>query len=118
MSDDISSWFISDLSLEFVKVRVQATVNGVNPYNPTGDRVQFAFVAREAEPTGTDWVDGTWETQTVQTPNGTQHIYRALGLVGPNGGKVLAQGVYDVYVKIFDNPEVPVRFVGILEVGE
>jgi hypothetical protein len=116
VSKDTSSWYVSDLSVEYVKVRVQATVNGVTPYDPTADQVQFAFVDREAEPAGGDWVNGTWETQTINTPNGVQHIYRALGLVGP-GAKVLARGVYDVYVKIFDNPETPVRFVGILEVG-
>lgn len=116
MSEDTASWYVSDLSLEYVKARVQATVGGNASYNPTGDVVQFAFVARQAEPVTSDWVTGAWETENVVTPNGTTQIYRALGLVGP-GGKVLARGLYDVYVKIVDNPEVPVRFVGILEVG-
>jgi hypothetical protein len=116
MSEDTASWYVSDLATEYVKVRVQATVAGVNPYNPTADVVQFAYVAREAEPTGGDWVVGAWETETITTPNGVTHIYRALGLVGP-GAKVLVRGSYDVYVKIIDNPETPVRFVGILEVG-
>lgn len=116
MSEDVAAWYVSDLSAEFIKTRVQATVNGVNPYNPTADVVQYACVTREGEPGSSDWFNGSWETETVVTPNGTQHIYRALGLIG-TGGKVLARGSYDVYVKIFDNPETPVRFVGVLEVG-
>jgi hypothetical protein len=116
VSDDVSSWYASDLSTEFIKVKVTATVNGNASYDPTGDVVSFAFVTREAEPQGGDWVTGQWETETLVTPNGTVHIYRALGLIGPTA-KVLARGTYDVYVKIVDNPEIPVRFVGILEVG-
>jgi hypothetical protein len=116
VSDDVSSWYASDLSTEFIKVKVTATVNGNAAYNPTVDVVYFAFVAREAEPQNSDWVVGRWETETLVTPNGTVHIYRALGLIGPTA-KVLARGVYDVYVKIVDNPEIPVRYVGILEVG-
>lgn len=116
MSEDAASWYVSVLSAEFIKVRVQATVNGVTPYNPTADVVQFACPAREADPVGGDWFNGQWETETIVTPNGTVAIYRALGLIG-SGGKVLARGSYDVYVKIFDNPETPVRFVGVLEVG-
>ena len=116
MSNDTAAWYVSDLSAEFIKTRVQATVAGVNPYNPTADVVQYACVTREAEPAGGDWFNGRWETENVVTPNGTATIYRALGLIGA-GGKVLARGSYDVYVKIFDNPETPVRFVGVLEVG-
>lgn len=116
MSSEPADWTVSDLSTEYVKVLVRATVGGVNPYNPTSDQVQFAFVEREGEPVSGDWVDGAWEDEAVVTPNGTVHQYRALGLVGP-GAKVLAQGYYDVYVKIFDSPETPVKYVGILEVG-
>ncbi len=116
MSNDNASWYVSDLSAEFIKARVRATVGGVNPYNPTGDVVEYACVAREAEPGNSDWVTGQWETETIVTPNGITAIYRILMLIGA-GGKVLVRGNYDVYVKIFDNPETPVRFVGILEVG-
>jgi hypothetical protein len=118
MSDDKRSWLVSDLSTEFVKVRVDANVDGDPLYNPTGDSVAFAFVARDAEPTSGDFVQGSWETQSNVTPNNTTYIYKARCLVGPAGGFItLAQGNYDVYVKITDNPEVPVKFVGILEVS-
>jgi hypothetical protein len=116
MSDDNASWYASDLSTEYIKAKVTATVGGNAAYDPTADAVFFAFVERESEPTNSDWVVGSWETETLVTPNGTVHIYRALGLIGP-AAKSLARGLYDVYVKIVDNPEQPVRNVGILEVG-
>lgn len=68
------------------------------PYNPTSKTVQLAFpVSGQAPAT---WVDGTWETTPSQ--------YLARALVGPGGAIQLDPGTYDVYVKITDDPEIPV----------
>jgi hypothetical protein len=90
---------ISSLSTEYVQVPVQATIMGV-PYNPTADAVSLAFVVGNAYPTL--WYAGSWVTTA-------QGNYLAQTLIGPaNGGTVLAPGTYNIYVKITDNPEVPV----------
>jgi hypothetical protein len=96
------------LSKEFVKVPVAATLNGVG-YDPSGDVVSLAFVVRGGpDPAGGDWVSGSWE------PDGSGG-WLARTLVGP-GAKVLPVGTYEVWVKVADNPEVPVRSVGVLQV--
>lgn len=100
---------LSSLSTEYVQAPVSATVDGV-PVDPTSDRVQFAFM-----PTGTpdvsDWHDGSWSTLTPAT-------YIAQILVGPgNGGVSLSAGsTYAIWVKVTDNPEAPVRQIGLLKV--
>jgi hypothetical protein len=64
---------------------------------------------KSGKPTDTDWVNGSWDT----APGG----YLAQCLVGPgSGGKVLALGTYQIWLKIFDAPEIPVRQVGLLAI--
>ena len=99
---------LSALSLEYLRYQVTANVLGV-PYTPTADTVQFAFPATGVAPSS--WFSGSWETVGGST-------YFARCLVGPSGGVVtLAAGNYDVYIKITDSPEVPVRKVGTLTVS-
>lgn len=94
----------SALSTQFVQVQVQATVNGA-PYNPTNDPVAFAFTELTTPvtpPAAGDWQPGVWETDPGP-------VYWAGILVGPaNGGFALAQGSWTAWVKITDNPEIPV----------
>jgi hypothetical protein len=98
---------IAAVSTEYVNVPVQVTVNG-EPYDPTGDVVQFAFVPGSAQPV--TWYSGSWVT-TVQGG------YIAQCLVGPeNSGVVLAPGAYTVWIMITDDPEVPVLPAGNLAV--
>jgi hypothetical protein len=98
---------IASASTEFVNVPVQATVAG-EPYNPTSDVVAMAFVAGSAQPA--TFYTGSWVT-TVQGS------YVARCLVGPaNSGVVLAPGTYVVWVKITDDPEVPIKPAGTLQV--
>lgn len=100
---------MSALSTELVEYRVAATINGA-AYNPTADVVQFAFPGYGTDPASTDWHPGTWQTDPGST-------YWAQCLVGPaNGGVVLAVGSYGIWLKIVDNPEVPVKQVGILQI--
>lgn len=99
----------SALSTELVQIKVAVTVNGA-PYNPSSDVVAMAFMPSGTNPTTSDWKTGSWQTDPGPT-------YWAQCLVGPaNGGVVLAVGSYVVWLKIVDNPEVPVRQVGILQI--
>jgi hypothetical protein len=101
----------SVLDTENLAYPVLAVVGGVS-YNPTADAVQFAFMPQpaNANPGTSDWHAGTWAT----TATGT---YLAQVLVGPaNGGVTVASGVYNVWIKITDSPEVPVRQIDVLTV--
>lgn len=101
---------ISSLSLQYVKVPVAATLAGV-AVNPTGDTVQMAFPTPAVPPS--NWYAATWETDaTASVP-----VYLARTTVGPGGTAVLAPGMYEIWVKVTDNPEIPVlRSVVRLEV--
>lgn len=95
----------SSLSTEYVRVAIDAGVD------PTADNVQMAFPVTGVAPVLGDWKSATWETS-----DGT---YYARCLVGPGIGGVVsltAGGLYDVYVKIADNPETVVRNTGALAV--
>lgn len=107
---------ISSTSLEYVPVDVRAKQAGV-VIDPTGDTVQMAFVSdTDTTPANDDtavWNSASWETNSTTTP----HTYTALCLVGPGGSVTLTEGNYAVFVKVTDNPEVPVKRVpGLLTV--
>jgi hypothetical protein len=84
---------------------IQALVTTKYPttYNPTADTVQFAFTPATYPMTSpTSWATGTWVTFPGPA-------YWAQTLVGPmNGGTALSLGAYQVWLRITDNPEVPV----------
>lgn len=99
---------ISRLSVEFIIVPVNAVFDGAT-FNPTGDIVQFAFTVGYGSQPQT-WYVGSWDANPVQGI-----WYNAKILVGPSISAVtLAPGTYTVWVKITDNPEVPVRQAGSL----
>jgi hypothetical protein len=105
---------LSHLSTEYVLIPVSATVAG-QPHNPTSDTVQFAFLASQtASPQSTDWVAASWSTASNAV-----YPYAAQCLVGPGAGAAvsLAIGTYVIWLKITDDPEVPVRQVGVLNVN-
>lgn len=103
----------SALSTEYLRYTVKAKLLGVD-YNPTADSVQFAFPAAGVAPVTGDWKAGSWETLPTQL-NGTYYVAKCL--VGPTGGVIaLPAGDYNVYLKITDAPEVPVRLVDTLTV--
>lgn len=97
---------ISHLSLEYVRIRVQATVDGVDR-NPTTDTVKVAFPALNADPA--DWKDASWETDADG-----HHFARCL--VGPSGTVELAKGRYAAWIQVDDNPETVVRAAGQVKV--
>jgi hypothetical protein len=92
---------------------VTATKAGV-PYNPTGDLVQFAFMATPTQvPQVSDLVTGSWDVN----PSSVLFPYSAKVLVGPGGTITLGIGTYVVYQKTSDHPEVPFDIVGYLQVS-
>ena len=104
---------MNHLSTQYVLVPVTATKAGA-PYNPTGDTVQFAFMPQATQvPGDSDWVSGSWQADA----SSLLYPYLAQCLVGPSGTVTLGIGTYVMYVKISDNPEVPVLLAGQLQVN-
>lgn len=102
------------LSLEYVRVSVAAADEDGVAVDPTGDTVSMAFVTEGEHVNGsTTFLAGTWETDDSDITN---PIYYARVLVGPSGSYVPVAGTaVDVYVKVSDNPEVPVRKSGTVQ---
>jgi hypothetical protein len=101
----------SALDTKYLAYPVTALVGGA-AYNPTADTVQFAFMPNPANqnPGSGDWHNGNWAATGTNT-------YLAQCLIGPaNNGVVLAVGNWNVWIKITDNPEVPVQQVGLLTI--
>lgn len=106
MSASIADLTVPAASTQYLKVPISATVNG-GVFNPSADNVSFAFPRPGVAPS--TWFSGSWETVS-----GT---YYARVLIGPTGGVVtLGVGLYNVFVKISDNPESPVVDGGTLEI--
>lgn len=100
---------ISSLSLEQVRFPVSADSNGTI-YNPTADPVAMAFMTSpNTNPAAGDWKIGGWDSTAIGT-------YVATCLVGPAGAATLVPGTYYCWVRITDNPEIPVREAGTLVV--
>jgi hypothetical protein len=98
----------SRLDTSYVQVPVQAIQDG-SAYDPTSDVVALAFMTSWALPTSPDWHTGSWTGSTAPG------IFLAQVLVGPeNGGVSLSQGTYTVWLKVTDDPEVPVINSGTL----
>lgn len=91
---------ISSLSTEYITVAVTALVAGF-PIDVTADTVKWAVTAPGVDPVA--WWTGDWA-------NGKARI-----LVGP-AVHALAKGYWDVWLSVTDNPEIPVRLIGQLDV--
>lgn len=103
---------ISALSTEYIGVPVQSTTAGTT-HDPTSDALAFAFVTGYGSvPTSGQWVAGSWAYT-----NNPLYPYVARCLVGPTGGSTaLTSGLYTVWMKVTDNPEIPVRIAGELSI--
>jgi hypothetical protein len=93
-------------SLEYVQCVVQVSA-GNEAYNPTADEVQFAFVQGSSYPS--TWYTGSW-TQNLQSQ------YVAQCLIGPAGTVTLTPAQWTVWVKITDDPEIPIRTAGTVTI--
>jgi hypothetical protein len=91
----------SVLSTQYLRVLI--TLQTPDTYDPTGDTVQWAFTPATYPMTSpVTWYTGSWATFPGPA-------YYAQVLVGPaNDGISLAIGLYQAWVKITDDPEVPV----------
>ena len=98
----------STASLQYIPAQVTALKEGV-PYDPTGDTVAMAFTAgvTTTTPASLTTYSATWDTAQGQ------HI--ALCLVGPGGTTQLTAGIWTVWVKITDNPEIPFLVAGQIQ---
>ncbi|MCI3277643.1 hypothetical protein [Streptomyces cylindrosporus] len=83
------------------------------PVNPTSDVVEFAFTTGIAKPASGDWKTGSWDGTEPRAPDGA---YLARCLVGPGGTVELPVGQYTMWIRITDNPEVPVIPFGLLRI--
>jgi hypothetical protein len=103
---------ISSLSVEYVHVPVAQTSSGVD-IDPTGDIVAMALVPQGTTPAPGDFKTGTWLQDVSTIP--VTHLARLL--VGPTPGVLtLAPGLFDCWLKITDNPEVPIHKAGPVRV--
>jgi hypothetical protein len=101
----------SVLDTEYLTYPVAFVIGGV-AQNPTADPVAFAFMPNpiNANPGSGDWHTGQW----ISSGSGT---YSAQTLVGPaNGGTALVVGLYNVWIRITDNPEVPIEQIDLLSI--
>ena len=90
-------------SVDYVSVPVVPRVKG-ELVDPTGDTVEMAFIpTSQVEPQESDWHAASWST--VGQDAGVQYLANCL--VGP-GAVELDAGVYSVFVRVTDSPEVPV----------
>ena len=92
---------ISTQSTEYYECQVISPIDDLS-----SDVVAFAFLIAGTSPVPlTVWHVGEWEEQTPRI------------LIGPlNGGLPLTVGMYGIWVKITDNPEVPVEFAEYVQV--
>lgn len=109
---DLPQISISSLSTVYLPFPVQATGNYGQPINPTSDTVQFAFKAVSVNPGPGDWNSGSWDSYL---PAGSQYVAKIL--VGPNASVNPGVGTWVVWMKITDNPEIPVVEVALLTIS-
>lgn len=103
---------ISAGSTEYVKVQIEPP-SGVNP---SSDPVAFCFATTPELPETPTWDTGSWET--ITNPAGDAD-YFARCLIGPSSSPLvqLTAGRYYVFVKVTDDPAIPVKLAdGQLEV--
>lgn len=98
---------VADLSVPVgSKQYVRVPVEDITGADPTSDVVEMSFPRIGVDPT--TFVTGSWMT--------ISGVHYARCMIGPGTSAILTVGYYDVYVKVSDNPEVPVLYAGTLEV--
>ena len=105
---------LTQSALSTIYSQTLVAVTSADGYDPTSDTVSWAFVNANAfpqiPPGDDDWNAGNWSVYP-----GDQ--WWAQILIGPaNGGLVLATGTWQSYLKITDDPEVPVLTPFLLQI--
>jgi len=101
----VSTLGVSFLSREEIRVPITAREAGAVVV-PTGDVVSFAFTLGGVDPSA--FTAGAWETDTTTEPD-TYYATIQVGGTGSGAAVVLAKGVYTVWVKVADSPDIPVK---------
>ncbi len=105
-------------SVETIRIPVATLTATGTLDDPTATTVEIGF-STDAATEPTTWLAASWETsEPVRLVVGAKSVdtpYKATLLVG-SGAADLAAGLWAVWVRITDSPEVPVRFAGWLEV--
>ena len=86
----------------------------INPLGPPALAVQMAVLPKgDNDPDEPDWRDAEWESGVDEDGN---IIYRVRCLFGPGATPPFTwePGEYSVWVRVFDNPETPVKRAGII----
>lgn len=103
---------VSRASTEYIRVPMASERAGA-PYDPTGDTVVMAFLAGAGPPESGDWKTASWDTDATTYPP----TYLAQCLIGPTGGTVtLTAGIWTVWVRVTDSPEIPVKRAGQIKI--
>lgn len=85
----------------------------VADHDITGDTIQISFPVTKSAPS-------EWITATVLgvVPSNGKYTASFRILLGPNGGDTtLTAGIYDVYIKVVDTPEQPVRKIDTITIS-
>lgn len=90
---------------EYVFFPVAATDADGATVDISTDAVHVAFTEPGTEPVTGDWIAAAWEV-------GGARAFLLVGGVGSGAAKELADGVWQAWVRVTDNPERPVRPVG------
>jgi hypothetical protein len=101
------------LSLESVPVSWETQEWDGSVHVPTSDVVYTAIVLQGTKPASGDWHQGTW------FPTAVNGRYISLLQIGPTAASdvVLVSGLrYDVYGKLTDSPDSPVKYAGVIVV--
>jgi hypothetical protein len=98
---------ISAASTEYRRIPVSVIADNGSALNPIALTVAVGF-SSDADPPDS-YTTAAWVTDT----SGTDTVYKAQVLVTAG---TLTRGVYTAYVKITDNPEIPVIEAGLLKV--
>ena len=111
LSNSLSVQSIVFGSTEYVTINVSLQLPGIGSGSPTTDEVFIAVMSDPAAyPGDSDWLPAQWLTQT--------YPYYAGVMEGPGISGVidLAVGTYKVWLKLVDDPEIPVFRVGTLNI--
>lgn len=97
---------IAALSTEYLLIPVSASQLGV-AIDPTTQAVEVAATVPGVAPISGDWKAATWETDLTDV---TRPVYSARLLIGPASGVLtLTAALWELHVRITDNPETVVR---------
>lgn len=110
MSSNLIHLKVAAISVAYLRLRVIAKENG-QLKDPTGDDVEFGFTSIHViNPTPEEWYAGSWETE------GLKYYARILAGPGTDVDFLEAGETYNVWIKIYDDPETPAHLAGLVYV--